>query len=109
MLTKELDEKVIHLRKAIFADNGKDKDVTVGIAPAFLKFDRNGLNVDINFSPRLTEEEKEWAFEIARDNMEEVSYLKHIVPLTESQIFAKIQHSFLQHHVDIRRKWVWMG
>ena len=54
MLTKELDEKVIHLRKAIFADNGKDKDVTVGIAPAFLKFDRNGLNVDINFSPRLT-------------------------------------------------------
>ena len=94
MLTKELDEKVIHLRKAIFADNGKDKDVTVGIAPAFLKFDRNGLNVDINFSPRLTEEEKEWAFEIARDNMEEVHYLKHIVPSTGSQYLLKFNIYF---------------
>jgi hypothetical protein len=88
MLTKELDEKVIHLRKAIFADNGKDKDITVGISPAFLKFDRNGLNVDINFSPRLTEEEKEWAFEIARDNMEEVSFLNLIMLFTESPKLA---------------------
>jgi hypothetical protein len=71
--TKELDEKVIHLRKAIFNDNGKDKDITTGIAPAFLKFDRNGLNVDISFSPRLTEDEEEWAFDVCKMNMEEVS------------------------------------
>jgi hypothetical protein len=72
MKTKDLDEKVIPHRKAIFNDNGKDKDITVGIAPAFLKFDRNGLNVDITFSPRLTEDEKEWAFDVVKSNMEEV-------------------------------------
>jgi hypothetical protein len=70
--TKELDEKIIHLRKAVFAENGKDKDITVGIAPAFLKFDRNGLNVDISFSARLTEDEEDWAFDIVKSNMEEV-------------------------------------
>ena len=70
--TKDLDEKIIHLRKAVFAENGKDKDVTIGIAPAFLKFDRNGLNVEIAFSPRLTEDEEDWAFDIIKSNMEEV-------------------------------------
>ena len=71
--TKDLDEKIIHLRKAIFAENGKDKDILAGIAAAFLKFDRNGLNVEITFSPRLSEDEEEWAFDIVKSNMEEVS------------------------------------
>ena len=71
--TKDLDEKIIHLRKAIFAENGKDKDILAGIAAAFLKFDRNGLNVDITFSPRLSEDEAEWAFDIVKSNMEEMN------------------------------------
>lgn len=71
--TKDLDEKIIHLRKAIFAENGKDKNILAGIAGAFLKFDRNGLDVDITFSPRLTEDEEEWAFDVVKSNMEEVS------------------------------------
>lgn len=72
--TKDLDEKIIHLRKAVFAEDGKDKDITIGIAPAFLKFDRNGLNVEITFSARLTEDEEDWAFDIIKSNMEEVSH-----------------------------------
>lgn len=72
--TKDLDEKIIHLRKAVFAEDGKDKDITIGIAPAFLKFDRNGLNVEIAFSARLTEDEEDWAFDIIKSNMEEVSH-----------------------------------
>lgn len=72
MKTKELEEKIIHLRKALFADNGKDKDVTAGIAPAFMKYDRNGLNAEIKFSHCLTNDEADWAFDLVKSNMEEV-------------------------------------
>ena len=72
MATKELDEKIIHLRKAIFADNGRDKNVLAGIAAPFLKFDRNGLNLDISFASKLTVDEEEWVFDIVKSNMEEV-------------------------------------
>ena len=72
MATKELDEKIIHLRKAIFADNGRDKNVLAGIAAPFLKFDRNGLNLVISFASKLTVDEEEWVFDIVKSNMEEV-------------------------------------
>ena len=62
MATKELDEKIIHLRKAIFADNGRDKNVLAGIAAPFLKFDRNGLNLEISFASKLTVDEEEIVF-----------------------------------------------
>jgi hypothetical protein len=34
---KARDKQVIALRAALFADDGSDKDVTAGIAPAFMK------------------------------------------------------------------------
>ena len=69
--TKAIDENVITLRKAVFDDNGKDKDVTAGIAPAFMKYDRNGLECDIKFTTKLTPEEFNWAFDLIKLNMEE--------------------------------------
>lgn len=69
--TKAIDENVITLRKAVFDDNGKDKDVTAGITPAFMKYDRSGLDCDIKFSTKLTSEEFDWAFDLVKLNMEE--------------------------------------
>jgi len=48
-----------------------DKDVTQGVAPAFMKYDRNGLSLSIEFSTRLTRKESEWAFDKVKENMEE--------------------------------------
>ena len=69
--TKDIDEKVISLRSAIFLPNGKDKDVTATIAPAFLNYNRNSLNIQISFASKLSNEQLDWAFEMAKDNMEE--------------------------------------
>ena len=69
--TKDIDEKVISLRSAIFLPNGKDKDVTASIAPAFLNYNRNSLNIQISFAAKLSEEQLDWAFEMAKNNMEE--------------------------------------
>lgn len=68
--TKAIEAKVLTLRKALFDDNGKDKNVLSGIAEGFKKFDRNGLNVDIVFVPTLTDTQVDWAFDLARDHME---------------------------------------
>lgn len=72
MQTKKLEEKIIHLRKAIFSEDGKDKDVTKGIAGPFLKYDRNGLDVEIAFTHRLTKDEADWAFDVVKCNMEDI-------------------------------------
>lgn len=69
--TKEIDDKVVTLRAALFNPNGKDKDVTEGIAPAFLEFSRNNLNLKINFTAKLTNDQLDYVFEMAKDNMEE--------------------------------------
>jgi hypothetical protein len=63
---------VILLRQALFDARGKDKDVSNGIAPAFMKYDRNGVNLEIEFTAKLTEEQVDWAFEMARVNMESI-------------------------------------
>jgi GNAT superfamily N-acetyltransferase len=64
--------QIIHLRKAIFTEDGRDKDVTAGIASPFLKYDRNGLDVEISFSAKLTKDEADWAFDVVQANMEEI-------------------------------------
>lgn len=43
------------LRKALFDDEGKNRDVTEGILPAFLRYDRKGLDLRIQFTPKLRE------------------------------------------------------
>ena len=72
MQTKQLEERIIHLRRAIFNEDGRDKDVTIGIAAAFLKYDRNGLDVEIKFSHCLNIDEIDWAFAVVKCNMEDI-------------------------------------
>lgn len=68
--TKEIDDNIVCLRAALYAESGRDKDVTAQIAPAFMKYDRNGLNVQIKFSAKLTTDEVDLAFDMAKENME---------------------------------------
>ena len=67
--TTSIDDNIILLRKALFDDTGKDKNVCASM-PAFMKFARNGLDLEISFTPKLTRAEADWAFEITKDNME---------------------------------------
>ena len=68
--TTSIDDTIVMLRKAVFNDDGTDKNVTEGLSP-FMKYDRNGLDLEINFTPKLNKKEKEWAFELVKENMEE--------------------------------------
>lgn len=68
--TTAIDENIVKLRTAIFDDFGKDKNVCAGIAP-FMKYNRNDVDVDITFTPKLSKAESEWCFEITKDNMED--------------------------------------
>jgi hypothetical protein len=49
-----MEDNVYALRLAIFNDDGTDKDVTVGIAPAFMKYARNGLDCNIELLFRVS-------------------------------------------------------
>jgi GNAT superfamily N-acetyltransferase len=66
-----LEGTILQLRTALFDERGQDKNVTLGIAPSFLVYQKNGLNINIEFSPKLSEDDAEWAFEITRQNMEQ--------------------------------------
>jgi GNAT superfamily N-acetyltransferase len=72
MQTKAINENILKLRAALFDDQGKDKNILEGIAASFLNYDRNGLSVNISFSPKLEWDEFEWAFSLSQDNMEEI-------------------------------------
>jgi hypothetical protein len=69
---KDLEGNIISLREALFDKDGKDKNVTKSIAPAFMKYDRSGLSLRITFETRLNSEDLEWAFGLCKDNMEAV-------------------------------------
>lgn len=69
---KALEGDILTLREALFDKNGKDKDVTATIAPAFLKYDRNGVNLSICFETKLDSETLDWAFDLVKENMESV-------------------------------------
>lgn len=70
--TKALGNHVLTLRSALFTSTGQDKNVTEGIAPAFLNYNRNGINVSVSLKFKLTIEEEEWAFRLIKTNMEEI-------------------------------------
>ena len=55
--TSALDNNILTLRAALFNEDGKDKDVTVGIAPAFFNYNKNGCNLEIRFTTKLTDAE----------------------------------------------------
>lgn len=65
------EDHILLLRKALFTDQGVDKDVTAPFKP-FLSFKRNGLNLDVEFSARLGAKERKWAFDLSRENMADV-------------------------------------
>jgi GNAT superfamily N-acetyltransferase len=70
MQTKAINENILKLRAALFDDQGKDKNILEGIAPSFLNYDRNGVSLNISFSPKLKKDELEWAFGLSQENME---------------------------------------
>ena len=69
--TAAINDHIMTLRSAIFTATGKDKDVTEGIAPMFMKYDRAGLDLTISFTSKMKKEEIKWAFEQCKENMEE--------------------------------------
>jgi len=69
MESTALENNILTLRKALFDDMGKDKDVCAGL-PAFMKYSRNGLDLEIKFKPKLSRAEVDWSFDIIKDNME---------------------------------------
>jgi ribosomal protein S18 acetylase RimI-like enzyme len=70
--TEDVQESIGKLRAALFDSSGKDKDVTATIAPAFMKYDRNDLKLSVEFATKLSDAMKEWAFEMAKGNMEDI-------------------------------------
>ena len=68
--TSSIDDTIVALRKAVFNDDGSDKNVCEALG-AFMKYDKNGLDLDIAFSPKLSRQELKWAFEICKESMEE--------------------------------------
>jgi ribosomal protein S18 acetylase RimI-like enzyme len=65
-------DSVVLLRKALRTDQGTDKDVLAELAPAFHRYNRNGLNLDVLFKTRLTRSERLFAFELNKQNMRAV-------------------------------------
>jgi GNAT superfamily N-acetyltransferase len=69
--TKAINDNIVALRAALFEENGKDKDVTKDIAKSFMKFDRNGLDLSIEFATKLSKDEAKWAFDLVKETMED--------------------------------------
>lgn len=70
--TAAIDENILLLREALFQENGKDKDVTQAIAKAFLQYEYEGKKLQISFTPRLSDKEVRWAFDLTKDRMEKI-------------------------------------
>ena len=70
--TKDVNDSVIVLRSALFTPAGSDKNVAEGIAPAFMKYDRNDLDVVIQFTTKLSKQEFTFAFDLTKEHMEDI-------------------------------------
>jgi hypothetical protein len=55
--TASINDTILTLREALFDAKGRNRDVTASIAPAFMKYDRKGLDCSIEFAPKLSKEE----------------------------------------------------
>jgi len=67
-----LGNHVLTLRSALFTSSGQDKDVTEGIAPAFLTYKlkgESGERVCIKLKFKLTQDEENWAFSLCKRHM----------------------------------------
>ena len=71
-VTSAIDDHIVKLRAALFTPSGADKDCTAGLAPILMNYKKNGLDLSISFSAKLSAKEREWAFDITKDRMENV-------------------------------------
>ena len=69
--TVAINDSLLVLRSALFTPSGADKNVIQGIAPAFLKYDRNDLAVDIEFQCKLSSSETNFCLDTIKRHMEE--------------------------------------
>lgn len=60
------------LRAAIFGLDGKDKDVTSTISKSFMKYNRNALDLSIEFSTKLQPDDIETVFDMTKEHMEDI-------------------------------------
>ncbi|RYG67960.1 N-acetyltransferase [archaeon] len=67
--TAVIDANVMALREALFNENGKDKDVTQGLAKSFLEYTINDAQYSISFATYLSDDDLDWAFEITKEHM----------------------------------------
>ena len=72
LATSGLDSNVLILRNALFEESGADKDVMASIVPFFKVYKKNGMNVRLDFSVKLTKKELTWAFDLCKHHMEQV-------------------------------------
>lgn len=67
-----INDSIAALRNAIFTPAGIDKDITEGIAKPFLCYRRNDLQLQIDFSTKLTMIEINRSFELTKTHMENI-------------------------------------
>lgn len=70
METKAIEHTIVTLRKAVYNDDGTDRDLTENMAP-FKVFKKNGADLELGFSCKLTKKEAEQCFETVKENMED--------------------------------------
>lgn len=70
--TKAIPDQVMPLRAALYDNDGKDKNVLKSLNANFAKYNKNGLDCELEFSPKLTKKEFEWAFDLTKEHMEDV-------------------------------------
>lgn len=71
METKAIQDTIVTLRKAIYDDNGKDRDLTEKMGH-FKAFKKNGLDLEIGFSTKLSPQEAKYCFSQVKENMEDL-------------------------------------
>lgn len=70
METKAIEHTIVTLRKAVYNDDGTDRDLTENMKP-FMAFKKNGVDLEISFSCKLTKKEAEQCFDTVKENMED--------------------------------------
>ena len=71
METKAIQDTIVTLRKAIYDDEGKDRDLTEKMGH-FKTFKKNGLDLEISFSTKLSPQDAKYCFTQVKENMEDL-------------------------------------
>ena len=71
METARIQDVIVTLRKAIYDDNGKDRDLTEKMSH-FKTFKKNGIDLELSFSTKLSPQDAKYCFGQVKENMEEL-------------------------------------